>query len=567
MNEMASSASRARRVSSLPAKTIIIASILIVLGFAEGFSATFYLPRAATVSCALSYGVISTCLILYGARARAGTGAFRFAASVPPVHPLAIVAAATLLTLLLTWVVLQAFPSSADEFGYTYLAGTLRHHRLWNTPMPAGLRDFLMTVYVPDQDGKRLSQYPPGWPAFLALFPSLRISALANPILGLLSATLLLLCLRELRTPNRLVVPLLVIALLAPFTLFNDASFFNHTLTGTCLLAIAWFDLRQRRLRSVWNPLVIGFAFSVLLTVRYEVFGIALVLYGLDGLLRRRLAFIGSSVLIGIAALPVVLAFGYYNWRITGSPLTTTLKWGAPNISYGLHGVGMEGPNSPAQILSHMGHYGTGWILFASCAVLPFYLIALWRRLATRTIRWFDLMLPAIVLFFVFYPDGGGFQYGPRYWFAGWALLPLTLAAGFAAGQPWTLRRLVIDPVRLATLQGAAYLGFAVGYAIFAYVQINARQEPLRVAATAPKPAVVLFSRYLVRYVPWQVQTLPIEAYDYTRNGPDGLGPVVLARDLDAARDAALCRQLSDRTVWRLRMSGSPPVGRLEPAC
>ena len=563
MSDTVISRTHTGRSSSFGRKFLILSLILMSVGFAEGFVTTFYLPRAATVSCALSYGLISTCLILYGAR----TMPSRAIAEPPRIAPLAIILLAVVLTLALAYGVLRAFPSSADEFGYTYLAGTLRHLRFWNAPLPADLRDVLMTVYVPDQDGKRLSQYPPGWPAVLALLPSLRLSALANPILGLISAVLLLFGLRELRTPHTLVPPLLIIALLAPFTLFNDASFFNHTLTGTCLLAVAFFDLRQRRMPSLWNQVVIGFAFSVVLTTRYEVFGIAFLFYVIDGLLRRRLEFVTTSIATAIAALPVVLLFGYYNWRITGSPLKTTLAWGAPNISYGLHGVGMEGPNSPAQIMSHMGHYGTGWALFASCAVLPFYAIALWRRLASGTIRWFDLMLPAIVLFFVFYPDGGGFQYGPRYWFAGWVMLPLTLAAGFADGRPWRLGRLVFNPVRFGTLQGAAYLGFLAGYAIFAYVQIDARREPLLVAATAPKPAVVLFSRYEVRYVPWQTRTLPIEAYDFTRNGPDGLGPVVLGRDLGPDRDASLCKQFPDRTVWRLRMSGSPPVGRLEPVC
>ena len=540
------------------------AFVLLLLGLAEGFVATFHLPKALDVLLALAYGLASGLLILYGARSGLpGATAGRL----PVVTAPAIIACASVLVLLLAYGILQAFPNSADEYGYTYLAATLRRHRLWNASFPAGLHDVLMTIYLPDQDGKRLSQYPPGWPAVLSLFPTLSLSALANPILGLLSALLLLLGLRELRVPRHLIAPLLAIGILAPFTLFNNASFYNHTLAAACLLAIAYFDLREQRLPSAVNQAAIGFAFSVLLTDRYEIFMMAFVLYVADGVLRRRARFVTASVVAAVAALPVVLAFGTYNWRITGSPLTTTLAWGAPNISYGLHATGMNGANTPAKMVANNGRFVTEWAEFASCAILPFLAAALWRRTAARTLRWFDLMLPASVLFFVFYPDDGGFQYGPRYWFAGWVLLPLTLAAAFGNADAWTFRRWSIDPVRLGALQTAAYIGFTAGYAIFAAIQIHVRREPLQAAALAPAPAMVLFGEYALRYVPWQVRTIPMYPFDYTRNGPDGFGPVVLARDLGAERTALLCQQVTDRTLWRLRLTGSPPVARLERAC
>ncbi len=550
------------KITTSGSKLTSLALVLLLLGLAEGFIATFHLPKALDVLLALAYGLASGLLILYGAR----SGMPGAAAGNIVVTGRAVIACAGILVLLLAYGILQAFPNSADEYGYTYLAATLRHHRLWNASFPASLHDVLMTIYLPDQDGKRLSQYPPGWPAVLSLFPP-SLSALANPLLGLLSALLLLSAFRELRIAPHLIAPLLAIGILAPFTLFNNASFYNHTLAATCLLAIACFDLREQRRPSAGNQAAIGFGFSVLLTDRYEIFMMAFVLYVADGMLRRRARFVTASLVAAIAALPVVLAFGYYNWRITGSPLTTTLAWGAPNISYGLHATGMNGANTPAKMVANNGRFVTEWAEFASCAILPFLAAALWRRTTARTLRWFDLMLPASVLFFVFYPDDGGFQYGPRYWFAGWVLLPLSLAAGFGNADSWNFRRWSVDPVRLAALQTAAYIGFTAGYAIFAAIQIHVRREPLQAAALAPAPAMVLFGEYALRYVPWQVRTIPMYPFDYTRNGPDGLGPVALARDLGAERTALLCQQVTDRTLWRLRLTGSPPVARLERAC
>ncbi len=176
-------------------------------------------------------------------------------------------------------------------------------------------------------------------------------------------------------------------------------------------------------------------------------------------------------------------------------------------------------------------------------------------------------MLPAIIVFFLFYPDGGGYQYGPRYWFAGWVTLPLTLAAGLGPGQSWRLGRWLFDPIRIAGLQVAAYAGFTLTYAIFAHAQVEKRQEPLRIAASAPAPAMVLIPDGYMRYVSWQVRPIPFGGNEFTRNGPDGFGPVVLARDLGPERTALLCKQIHDRTIWRLRLDGASAADRLESAC
>jgi len=561
---------RTARPVSTRAAPAARAGLLLGLGLAEGLLATFHFPDLVTGLCALLYGLLTTLVILGGSKAAPGGGAA--APWVRKVTALgstrAILAAGFVLAVVIAYGVLQAFPSSADEYGYNYLADTLRHGRLWNPPLPRGDHDLLWTFYIPVKLGRRFSQYPPGWPAMLALFPTMRLAALANPLLGLASAGLLAAALRLLRTPRPLALCLMLTAVLAPFTLFNNASFFNHTSMGTCLIAIAALDLREARRPSPWNHLGIGFAFSVLMTIRYEAFAIALVTYAADGLLRRRFGFLRGCLFAVLGALPVVVLFGLYNWRITGSPFETTLSWGSPGMSYGPNGYGIEGRNTPAREAAHTIRYRLEWAEFASCAILPFYAAALWGRLRTRSLRWFDLMLPLIILFFVFYPDGGGFQYGPRYWYAGWVLMPLTVAAWFA-GRPFAgIDGQVSDPQRLGVLQLFAYGGFALGFAVFAWIQVSAREAPLRVAREAPHPSIVLFPTQPVRYVPWQVRPLPMASQDYTRNGIDLDQPVLLGRDLGPAQTAALCRRLDgSREVWRVVIDGLMGQARLRRVC
>ena len=64
----------------------------------------------------------------------------------------------------------ETLPVSADEYGYNYLASTLDLGRFWNSPYPPALKDALRTYWIAQLDGKRFSQYPPGWPAVLSLF-------------------------------------------------------------------------------------------------------------------------------------------------------------------------------------------------------------------------------------------------------------------------------------------------------------------------------------------------------------------------------------------------------------
>lgn len=541
-------------------RPIAIAGILFVLGALEGLATAWHPSKLVTVLLALGYGLVTAALVLWGS-ANVRT------VSVPRGTVPAIVAGAFVAALVVAYVVLGAFPLSGDEFGYSYLADTLLHGRLWNASFPRALQDVLATSYIPDIDGRRLSQYAPGWPAVLAAFTAFGAAGLANPALGLAYAGLLVLALRRLGVAGAPACAVLAIALLAPFAVYNDASFYNHTLTIVCLMAVVALDLDASRSHPAWSQAGIGFAFSVLLITRYEVFAVAIVLYLVDGLLRHRLVFVIRSWPAAATAAPLVAFLAYYDWRVTGNATITTMAWASPAFSFGLHGVGIEGVNSPAKAAERVGRFVTWWAEFVGFAIVPLAVVIVWRRLQSRTLRWFDLMLPGLMLFFVFFPDGGGFQYGPRYWFAGWAMLPVTLAAGISRNDDWSLAKRRFQPVQFAALQVATYLGFSLGYAFFAHVQSETRQLILREAATAPPSSIVLIPSQPLRYVRWQWRAIDTDSRDFTRNGADGLGAVALARDLGPMRTALLCTQFRDRIIFRIRLDGSPPAASLQRAC
>ena len=514
--------------------------------------------------CRVIYFTVTGALILLCGRA------IRQPLRAPPRGALTTIVLCFILTVLIMQFAVQGFANSGDEFGYNYLADTILKGRVWNPSMPqAALHNVFETYYIGDHDGKRASQYPPGWPALLAVFKLFSIEQFANALIGIVSAAFLWQALRCVKAPDNVRLAVFVLCVAAPFVLFNDASYYNHTLTGACLCAIIWLDLRRY---SIWNYFFIGICFSILLTTRYETFLIAGVLFGVDGLVRQRFSFIKPACVAVIGALPFTILLLWYNWRITGNPLQTTLAWASPKITFGLHSTGIDGPHSLTRGLTHTIMWLLSWQDFASVLILPLFILALWRRVITATLRWFDLLLPALVVFFVFYPDYGGFQYGPRYYYFGYFSLAVTIAAGLPSSDGlWHVWRWRFDPIRLSLLQYASFLGFSLAFTSYVYLQTEVREMPFRVAETAPPNSLVLMADAALPYVSWQLEDrLTIfRPMDFTRNGPDGLaGSILLGRVPDDAHEMALvCKTFHDRHVFKLIVSSPPPTGHLEPIC
>ncbi len=547
-----------------------VVALLVLAGVAEAILIYLWAPwYKGQIVLRLAYAyATATAILVLGRATRPAAWPARVPAWAPAWAPWAVMAGGFAVSVLLAQVAFQAFPISGDEYNYNYMAQTFLHGRLWNAPSPQGLEDIFQTFYIVDRDGKRVSQYPPGWPAVLSVFTAIHLPQFANAVVGLVACVFLWLGLQRLRVPPGVRLGAFMLGALAPFTLLNDASYFNHPLTAAALLAIIWLDLRNSDSPSAWNRVGIGTAFGVLLTTRYEAFLIAFALFAIDGLVRKRLRFAAWCAPAALAGVPFAALLLWYNWRITGNPFETTLAWASPDITYGPYSMGVEGQHSPARGLQHTLFWALSWQDFASVVILPLYALALWQRIRTGLVRWFDLLLPALIVFFFFYPDFGGFQYGPRYWYLGHAAMPLTVAAGLpVAGEMWRVGGWRLDPVRVALVQLASFAGFTAGYAVFAYVQAEVRLAPVRIAATAPLPALVLVTGQEQRYVPWQKESITLHSRDYTRNGVGAFGPLLMGNYRGPDRTRVVCERFADRHVFRLILDTASARGHLEPAC
>ncbi len=98
--------------------------------------------------------------------------------------------------LLVYFVLAQQFPISGDDYSYLYQARLFASGKmyaedpLYDRDLP--FYDCLATYCFRDDQGHRFSQYPPGWPALLAVGVKLRVPWVVDPLLGALLVFLML---------------------------------------------------------------------------------------------------------------------------------------------------------------------------------------------------------------------------------------------------------------------------------------------------------------------------------------------------------------------------------------
>jgi hypothetical protein len=444
------------------------------------------------------------------------------------------------------------WPNSGDEHSYTFLADTFLAGRLSNPAPPDPELFKLFRVFA--TGAKTFSQYPPGWPLALAPFRALGLDWLANPLLTICMGVSLAGAMRRLGITPEVQGPALFIVLASPFVLFNGGSMFSHTICGAAACAIAWQQLADEDGPSAWRKAAIGALFGVLLLARYEAFAIFACLYAADRLWYLRGRAFWAAVPVAAGFLPFCAFHFAYNWAITGDALLTPAGLATPDVTFGEAFIGLR--HMAGRAFWHMVFWTALLGLYGGFALTVLQLPAIAAKFKRRTLRFFDLALPATILFFLYFPGDGGHQYGPRYWFFAWPLAMLTVAGGLVAADG-TFRLGRARQFALAGLAVAALAQSAVcmpWLIVTARAYIDARRE-IYAAAPPVTPAIVLVPDRTVRPRPWTTHGAQAPAMDFARNDIDFRGPVLygLADAPDAV--ARACR-LGGRAVFLWRAPG-----------
>jgi hypothetical protein len=416
------------------------------------------------------------------------------------------------------------WPNSGDEHAYVFLADTFLAGRLSNPPPPD--LELFKLFHVFTIGDKTFGQFPPGWPLVLAPFRAAGLDWLANPLLTVLMGVSLLGAMRRLGIEPKVQSSALLLVLVSPFVLFNGGSMFSHTLCGAMACMIAWQQLADEDQPSLWRKVVIGALFGILLLARYEVFAILAGLFAADRLwYGRRAAFI-DAVPIVLGILPACLFHLAYDWAITGDPLLTPAALTNPGATFQEALINFW--DMAARATDHMLFWTALLGLFGGFTLAALQLPALAHKLKCRNLRFYDLALPATILFFLYFPYDGGHQYGPRYWFFAWPLSALTVVTGLVAADGTfplgAARRAVFGGVVAANLMVFAISMPWLIATTRAY--IDARREVY--AAVPPiTPAIVLVPDRALQLWPWPRHSIPTYSLDFARNDVDFSGPLL----------------------------------------
>lgn len=441
----------------------------------------------------------------------------------------AVVLLGFVLSLLGVWL-LRGFGSSSDEYVHLFQSWTLLAGRLWN-PLPDGV-EFLHFSHVFAKDGKWVGQYAPGWALMLALIQAIGLPAwFAGPLSGLVLLWATARLAARAAGPEAGWVAALLLAV-SPFFVFNAASFFNHVPAAAMIALFCLFAGDYMDRPTAMRGLLAGAMAGLLGLTRSADVPIVALPFAVVFLRRagwphwRRLPWFLPG------ALPFLAALLLYNRAITGDALLPPTAWGYPLLHLGLYGTTEWGATSSPLLnlrmllarLVDLSDWTSPVLLFGAPAAFAW----LWR---VGRLRFHDWVFPILVATFFFYPDIGGDQYGPRYYFEGYPLLLVSLvAAGLDVAR------------RLDDLWRRALIGIALAHVAICLAGLAVIGPLMRVVADQRMDVHDLVARAGLRDAvvvlrDWTGGLRPMTPDGLTRNGIAADGPVIYVLDLPGRLD------------------------------
>lgn len=414
-------------------------------------------------------------------------------------------------------------------------------------------------------DGGMFTQYPPGWPALLAIFDSVGLLRWAGMLLGAASVVLTYLLGLRLHSRGAGAIAAALLCLHPLFLMFAN-SLWSHSASTFFLLLVAHLMIGDHSSHKAqwWRWMAIGLCLGAAFTIR------PLTAVGVGGSIafwyviryrppRARVALAAAFLLAGV--LPMLAATGLYNEATTGSAFefgyTAALKplgpGAAGQVAYHEGGVAKAMVQDKSAVDSVQQQGLVIWTLIVT--MLPVALLVPFTVLASRFgLPFRRLSAAAFLLLPVAYTLW--FYAAPRFYVE---LLPFAFI-GIGAmyeqirrREPALARRAAIYALLL--VPSVAIAETFANRAIFKPCR-NSRAEVQRLSAGTPLVAFVKDSPSAVG------SEMLLEClYLYNTEGLDG--PVVVARDLGDANSTLLLRY-PEHDAIRLRWDSNRNVAVTE---
>jgi Dolichyl-phosphate-mannose-protein mannosyltransferase len=323
-------------------------------------------------------------------------------------------------TLLVALAALRSVSLSADEAAYVFQADMFAHGKVWVDALP--IQPYIWQNYIFVLGGKVISQYPPGWPAVLAVAQVAGMPlVLVNPILGAL--TLLALWRFAMRQHGR-EVALIAVALMATslFFLFNSASFYNGPITA--LLGVLFVGAVCSFLDrpSVLRAIGLGVWFSAIAATRH----LDAILFAVPAaavMIRRCNARHWSLLPVAaLSAAPPLAVMLYYYFVVTGRLFTTPQTLNNPDDRLlGIYWHAGYATKLVALRIFELMEWTSPTAVAAFCWALA-------QKIRWNRFRFFDFYPVVFLAGYWLYFSDGGLRWGPRYIYPALPFMMLTIA-------------------------------------------------------------------------------------------------------------------------------------------
>lgn len=352
-----------------------------------------------------------------------------------------------ILILLVSFVSLQLFPFSGDEYSYIFQSKILASGKLYS-PSPPGSEFFELHHVI--NDGKWYSKYSFGWSLVLSLGELLGMKWLVNPLIGLLTLIILFLF-AKLMINGKIALVSVFLTAVSPFFIFNSSSYFPHpvSLLFSVLFLFSYF-LAIKKNQAAY-ALVSGFSLGVVFLIRPVdafIVGIPVAVHSLLELRNNR-KLLKCLIFIAVAASVSLFIQIVLNYVLTGSPLKFPyLLYGPydkPAFYSGIFALGIK--NTISHLLSLLV-WLPGLLL-----LIPF---ARYDKFKFTLLSIFALD----VAFYFFYPFSGGDQFGPRYYYA--AIPALAVLGGSAIERLHLVKKWFLITLLIFNLSLGAYFAYVL---------------------------------------------------------------------------------------------------------
>ncbi|MDE0483220.1 MAG: glycosyltransferase family 39 protein [Candidatus Poribacteria bacterium] len=237
-----------------------------------------------------------------------------------PSYPfiIGVVAGAVLICSIISWHIFDGVPGTFDGCLYMFQARLFANGML-SAEIPPEPQFFGNALVI--LSDKWYTQFPPGYPAILAVGVLLRISWLVNPILGALTIAGIYLIANELYGNNTAKLSALL-ACASGFFLFMSSEFMAHTSTllfiTTAFLSFVWMVKKKRPLLSA---MICGTALGIAILCRPYTTAWFCVYLGIAAIVMRKQLSIRHILIGAVPLIATGLAFLAYNAATTGHPL------------------------------------------------------------------------------------------------------------------------------------------------------------------------------------------------------------------------------------------------------